>query len=92
MRNSSSSLETMSCGCGSGAGSGITLACGTGACASAAAAVREGLCRPGEDIQVHLDGGTLRICVFKDGDVVMTGPAETVYEGETTDGEAECAL
>ncbi len=73
-------------------GSGITLACGTGACASAAAAVREGLCRPGEDIQVHLDGGTLRICVFKDGDVVMTGPAETVYEGETTDGEAECAL
>lgn len=73
-------------------GSGITLACGTGACASVAAAVREGICRMDEDVLVHLDGGTLRICVLKDGDVVMTGPAETVYEGETTDGEAECAL
>ncbi len=64
-------------------GSGITKACGTGACASAAAAVNRGLCRTGEPILVILDGGTLEITVREDGRVLMSGPAETVYEGET---------
>ncbi len=64
-------------------GSGITMACGTGSCASAAAAVRKGCCRQSEPIAVHLDGGTLYITVGEDGSVLMTGPAETVYEGET---------
>lgn len=64
-------------------GSGVTMACGTGSCASAAAAVRKGYCRQGEPIAVHLDGGTLTITVGADGSVTMTGPAETVYEGET---------
>ena len=64
-------------------GSGVTMACGTGSCASAAAAVRKGYCRQGEPIAVHLDGGTLYITVGADGSVTMTGPAETVYEGET---------
>ena len=64
-------------------GSGVTMACGTGSCASAAAAVRKGYCRQGEPIAVHLDGGTLFIQVDADGNVTMTGPAETVYEGET---------
>ena len=64
-------------------GSGITMACGTGACASAAAAVARGLCDAGTPIRVVLDGGTLQICVSTDGSVTMTGPAKTVYEGET---------
>jgi diaminopimelate epimerase len=64
-------------------GSGITMACGTGACASAAAAATKGLCAYDAPIQVHLDGGILEIRVAKDGNVTMTGPAKTVYEGET---------
>jgi len=64
-------------------GSGITMACGTGSCASAAAAVKKGLCGTGREISVVLDGGTLKIQVENDGTVYMTGPAETVYEGET---------
>ena len=66
-------------------GSGITMACGTGACASASAAVQTGLCRAGDVIPVHLDGGTLEIAVSPEGEVTMTGPAEFVYEGEISD-------
>lgn len=63
-------------------GSGITMACGTGACASAAAAVKKGYFPAGTPIPVELDGGTLEIKVEENGKVIMTGPAETVYEGE----------
>ena len=63
-------------------GSGETLACGTGACASAAAAVSKGLCRTGEPIKVHLDGGDLEITVKNDFTCLMCGPAEFVSEGE----------
>ena len=63
-------------------GSGVTMACGTGACATAAAAVKKGLCREDEEIQVVLDGGVLRIKVLSDKTVMMTGPAETVCECE----------
>ena len=62
-------------------GSGETLACGTGACASAAAAVSKGLCRKGEPIKVHLDGGDLEITVKDDFTCLMCGPAEFVSEG-----------
>ena len=34
------------------------------------------------EVTVHLDGGDLRITVSEDRTVTMTGPAETVYEGE----------
>lgn len=64
-------------------GSGITMACGTGACASATAAVKKGLCPADTPITVRLDGGELEITVGAGGSVTMTGPAETVYEGET---------
>ena len=64
-------------------GSGVTMACGTGSCASAAAAVQKKYCVPGETISVVLDGGTLEITVDGDGRIAMTGPAKTVYEGET---------
>lgn len=63
-------------------GSGETLACGTGACASAAAAVSKGLCRKGEPIKVHLDGGDLEITVKNDFTCLMRGPSEFVSEGE----------
>ena len=64
-------------------GSGITMACGTGACATAAAAVSKGLCEFSQPITVNLDGGSLEITVDENGQVTMTGPAKTVYEGET---------
>lgn len=63
-------------------GSGVTMACGTGACASAAAAVRTDRCGTDSPVTVVLDGGQLEIDIGDDGTVMMTGPAETVYEGE----------
>ena len=63
-------------------GSGVTLACGTGACATAAAAVKLGLCRAEQPVEVLLDGGALRVWVAEDGRLRMEGPAVTVYEGE----------
>ena len=63
-------------------GSGVTMACGTGACAAATAAVFKELCARSAPISVQLDGGTLEIQVDPAGFVRMTGPAETVYEGE----------
>jgi len=63
-------------------GSGITLACGTGACASVSAAVSRGACRAGEPVAVVLDGGVLTVEVSSDYEITMTGPAQTVYEGE----------
>jgi len=63
-------------------GSGITMACGTGACAAAAAAVRKGFCGSCSPISVLLDGGPLEVLIKDDHTAVMTGPAETVYEGE----------
>ena len=40
-----------------------------------------GLCRPGEDVQVELLGGTLTIRVGSDWQVLMTGPARTAFTG-----------
>jgi len=62
-------------------GSGITQACGTGACASAVAAFLTG--RAKRSSKVLMDGGLLEIGIDEvSGHVFMTGPAETVYEGE----------
>ncbi len=63
-------------------GSGITMACGTGACASVAASARKNLCSRNTPITVHLDGGTLIVRIDNQDSLLMTGPAETVYEGE----------
>ena len=43
----------------------------------------KGLCEFDRPVFVQLDGGTLEITVSRDYHVTMTGPAETVYEGET---------
>lgn len=64
-------------------GSGVTMACGTGACASVMAAITAKHCRYDETVSVVLDGGQLKIQITSDNSVQMTGPAETVYEGET---------
>lgn len=62
-------------------GSGETLACGTGACAVTAAAVLNGFTE--RAVTVRLRGGELQIEWDEDtGDVYMTGPAESVFEGE----------
>ena len=63
-------------------GVGETRACGTGACAAAVYGVRAGWLDEGEDIRVSLPGGDLLITWQPGGDVFMTGPAETVFEGE----------
>lgn len=60
-------------------GTGETLACGTGACATAVAAVLTG--RTGRKVTLHLRGGDLRIELADNGHVMMTGPAEEVFEG-----------
>lgn len=63
-------------------GSGETLACGTGACAAVVASVLNGYCKRGTDVQVNLLGGTLVINWSENGEVYMTGPAETVCTGD----------
>ncbi len=62
-------------------GSGETWACGTGACAVAVACILNGW--TSREVTVKLRGGNLRICWDEEKDTVfMTGPAETVFEGE----------
>ena len=65
-------------------GTGETLACGTGTCATVVAAILNGLVDAGEKITVHLLGGDLEIVWSgnEDDSVFMTGPAETVFEGD----------
>lgn len=64
-------------------GSGETLACGTGACAAAVAAVINGLSDKNKEIRINLPGGTLFADWTENGDVYLTGPAVTVFTGET---------
>lgn len=62
-------------------GSGETMACGTGACATVVAAIKNGLCD--KKVLVHLPGGDLYIKWENETDSVMlSGPAEIVFEGE----------
>ena len=62
-------------------GTGETLACGTGACATAVAGILNGLTQ--EEVTVKLLGGELNIRWDRGENLVyMTGPAETVFEGE----------
>jgi diaminopimelate epimerase len=60
---------------------GETLACGTGACAAVVAGIRLGWLD--EVVDVHTRGGQLTIRWAGPGQpVLMTGPADTVFEGE----------
>ena len=62
-------------------GAGATLACGTGACATVVAAVLED--RADRKCVVELPGGPLEI-EWRESDnrVIMTGPAEMVFDGK----------
>lgn len=61
-------------------GSGETLACGSGACAAAVAGIQLGLLD--RTVTAHLTGGDLSIEWAGEGQpVMMTGPAETSFEG-----------
>ena len=62
-------------------GAGETLACGTGACAAVVAGIRLGWLD--RRVEVNTRGGRLLIeWPAGDASVLMTGPAETVFEGE----------
>ncbi len=62
-------------------GAGETLACGTGACAAVVAGIRLGWLDRRVDVQAR--GGQLTVEWADDeASVLMTGPAETVFEGE----------
>ena len=66
-------------------GAGETLACGTGACAAVVAGIRLGLLDARVDVDAR--GGRLTIkwqggAYDEHAHVLMTGPAETVFEGE----------
>jgi len=65
---------------------GETLACGTGICASAVAAVLNKKANPAKPITFQARGGLLEINLKMDGskinDVLMTGPAVSVFKGE----------
>ena len=67
-------------------GAGETLACGTGACAAVVSGIRRGLLD--SPVKVHTRGGDLQISwngIVNDvvQNVIMIGPAITVFEGET---------
>jgi diaminopimelate epimerase len=66
---------------------GETLACGTGACAAVVAGIALGMLD--EQVDVATRGGLLSITWHgrsqgTDAPVLMTGPAETVFEGDIT--------
>jgi diaminopimelate epimerase len=64
-------------------GAGETLACGTGACAAVVAGIRRGLLD--SPVTVDARGGRLSIAWAGEGQpVYLSGPAETVFEGEVT--------
>lgn len=61
-------------------GAGPTLACGTGACAVMAVAREKGLV--GDRATINLPGGPLELAWDGRGEVLMTGAAATVFEGD----------
>lgn len=62
-------------------GVGETLACGTGTCAAVVAGIKQGWL--GSKVTAHLLGGDLHIEWQGEGHpILMTGPAEKVFEGQ----------
>ncbi len=61
-------------------GVGETLSSGTGACAAAVAAIVNGL--TDRHVRVRMPGGLLEVRWRDDGEVLLTGTAEVVYQGE----------
>lgn len=63
-------------------GTGETMSCGTGTCAVTVAAVLNGYAEYGEELNIHIKGGTLKDTYYKDGTVIMKGMATHVFDGE----------
>lgn len=63
-------------------GTGETMSCGTGTCAVTVAAVLNGFAKYGEDINIHIKGGTLVDRYEEDETVYMTGSATVSFTGE----------
>ena len=66
-------------------GVGPTTASGTSACATAVAAVSSGRIEPGE-VEVRMEGGSFRVTVSPELDVVLRGPVREVGTGELAEG------
>ena len=64
-------------------GVGETLACGSGACAITVAAQKHGYIS--DKVDIKLPGGTLGVAWDGNGEVFLSGPAETVFSGEWPD-------
>ena len=64
-------------------GSGETLSCGSGACAISVAAHLKGISN--DVVDIILPGGTLKVEWDGQGEVLMEGPTEEVFEGEWKD-------
>ena len=64
-------------------GSGLTMACGSGACAIAVAARLHG--HIGDLVTIALPGGDLDVTWSGEGQVILEGPAEEVFEGDWPD-------
>lgn len=60
-------------------GCGETLACGSGACAAACVGIVQG--RVSSPVTVSLPGGSLNISWDNGSSVLMSGPAQRIYEG-----------
>lgn len=63
-------------------GTGETMSCGTGTCAVTVAAVLNGYAKHGEELNIHIKGGTLKDTYYEDGTVIMKGMATHVFDGE----------
>lgn len=61
-------------------GSGLTMACGTGACAIIAVAHNNQYVE--DEVVVRLPGGELTILWNGQGDVILEGPVDEVFEGD----------
>jgi diaminopimelate epimerase len=61
-------------------GAGETLSCGSGACAVAVVSMQRGFCENPVDIRVP--GGKLTVEWDEAGEVLLSGPAETAFNGE----------
>jgi len=64
-------------------GVGETMACGSGTCAITVASRLQGF--TASKVDIKLRGGTLNAELNADGEVILGGPAEVVYEGKWPD-------
>lgn len=62
-------------------GCGITLACGTGACAVYAVAKKNNKTNRDKEVVINLPGGKLFMSENKNGEIIMRGPAVSVFNG-----------